>query len=102
MNKNSEINYLLKQPSAWIPIGMSLLALALILGYVAVFGIVQQTDEGTPARIFQLIMVAQLPIAAYFAFKWLPRRPIPSLLVLALQGIVWSIPIATIIWLEGL
>jgi hypothetical protein len=47
-------------------------------------------------------MVAQLPIAGYFAVKWLPRQPKQSLMVLALQAIAWIIPIATIIYLESL
>lgn len=102
MKKNSEDNSLLREPSAWIPFMMSLAALAMILGYVAIFGIVHQTDEGTPAHLFQLIMLAQLPIAAYFAFKWLPKRPGPALLVLALQAVGWIIPIAAVIWFEGL
>ena len=53
MQKNS----LLKQPSAWIPVAMSFAALVMLLGYVAIFGIVQHEDEGAPAHIFQLIMV---------------------------------------------
>ena len=105
MNTNSENNLLLKQPSAWIPIAMSVVALAMILGYVAIHGITNGIgggDEGTPARIFQLIMLAQLPIAGYFAIMWLPKRPKQSLIVLGLQAIAWIIPIATIIWLESL
>ena len=102
MNTNSENSSLFKQPSAWIPLVMSLVALTMILGYVAMFGIVQNEDEGTPARIFQLIMLAQLPIAGYFAITWLPKRPKQSLIVLALQAVAWIIPIATIMWLESL
>ena len=105
MNTNSENNSLFKQPSAWIPLAMSLVALTMILGYVAMFGITNGTgggDEGTPARIFQLIMLAQLPIAGYFAIKWLPKQPKQSLIVLALQAVAWIIPIATIMWLESL
>ena len=102
MNTNSENNSLFKQPSAWIPLAMSLVALTMILGYVAMFGIVQIEDEGTPARIFQLIMLAQLPIAGYFAIKWLPKRPVQSLIVLALQAVAWIVPIATIRWFESL
>jgi len=93
---------LLKQPSAWIPIAMSVVALAMLLGYVAIFGIVHNEDEGAPAHIFQLIMVAQLPIIAYFAIKWLPKRPKQSLLVLVLQAIAWIIPIVAVIWFESL
>jgi len=105
MNKNSENDSLLKQPSAWIPLVMSLVALTMILGYVAIFGITNGTgggDEGAPAHIFQLIMVAQLPITAYFAFKWLPKRPIQALIVLALQAVAWIIPIVAVIWFESL
>lgn len=102
MNTNSENSSLFKQPSAWMPLVMSLAALAMILGYVAIFGVVRNQDEGTPARLFQLIMVAQLPIAAYFAFKWLPKRPTQALIVLALQALGWIIPIITITWFEGL
>ena len=98
---------LLKQPSAWIPFVMSFAALMLLLGYVAYFGmtdqeIVQHKEEGAPARIFQLIMIAQLPEIASFAVKWLPKRPRHSLLVLALQSIAWIVPIAAVIWLERL
>jgi len=95
-------NSLLKQPSAWIPIAMSLAALTLLLGYVAIFGIVHSEDEGAPAHIFQLIMVAQLPIIAYFAIKWLPMKPKQSLIVLALQAVAWIIPIVAVIWFENL
>jgi len=105
MNKNSENNLLLKQPSAWIPMAMSLVALAFLLGYVAIFGFANGTsggDEGTPARIFQLIMVAQLPIIGYFAVKWLPREPRQSLLILGLQAVAWVIPILAVMWFESL
>ena len=102
MNTNSENNSCLKQPSAWIPLVMSLVALMMILGYVAIFGIVQHADEGAPARIFQLIMAAQLPIAGYFAIKWFPKQPKQSLIVLALQAIAWIIPIVAVMWFESL
>jgi hypothetical protein len=102
MNNPSKNNSLFKQPSAWIPLVMSLAALILIVGYVTLFGIVHNQDEGAPARIFQLTMVAQLPVAAYFAFKWLPKRPAQALVVLALQAVGWIIPIITVIWLESL
>jgi hypothetical protein len=81
---------------------MSLAALTMILGYVAIFGIVHHEDEGTPAHIFQLLMLMQLPVIAYFALKWLPKRPKQSLLVLALQVAAWIIPIVAVIWFESL
>jgi len=108
MNNNSENKSLLKKPSAWIPLVMSLAALALLLGYVAILGyvakfrIVQHEDEGTPAHLFQLIMLAQLPIVPFFAIRWLPKRPKQSLLVLGLQALAWIIPILGVIWFESL
>ena len=105
MKKDPDANLLLKQPSAWLPFVMSFAALAFLLGYVAIFGISNGTDrgdEGAAARIFQLIMAAQLPIVGTFAIKWLPRRPRQSLIVLALQAAAWLIPILTVMWLESL
>lgn len=66
---------LLKRPSAFLPLAMSCAALALVVGLVALFGLVRQEDEGAAARLFQLLLVAQLPIIAFFAITWLPRAP---------------------------
>ena len=49
---------LMKKPSAFLPIAMSLAALALVLGHAAMFGIVHEADERTAAHIFQLLMAA--------------------------------------------
>jgi uncharacterized membrane protein HdeD (DUF308 family) len=76
---------LLRQPSAFLPVAMSLVALALVLGHVALFGIVHEADEGAAAHIWQLLMAVQVPILAFFAFKYVPRKPKQALLVLALQ-----------------
>jgi len=75
----------MKQPSAIVPVLMSLAALMLVLVHAARFGIVHEADEGTSAHLFQLLMLAQVPIVAFFAIKWLPRTPKESLQVLALQ-----------------
>lgn len=76
----------IKHPSALIPLAMSFAALALVLVHTAVYGIVREADEGTPAHIFQLLLVAQLPFVAFFAIEWLPRNPRSAMLVLALQA----------------
>jgi hypothetical protein len=102
MSSHTQNQSLFKQPSGWIPIAMSLAALVFLLVYLAVFGISYHPDERAPARIFQLIMAAQLPISAYFAIRWLPRRPKQSLIVLAVQAVAWIVPIATVIFLESL
>lgn len=64
---------------------MSLAALALVLGHIAMFGTVRQADEGTAAHLWQLLMAGQLPVIAFFAIKWLPRTPGPALLILVVQ-----------------
>lgn len=99
---NTENQSLFKQPTAWIPLVMSFVALAMILGYVTMFGIVHNEDEGAPARIFQLIMVAQLPIVAFFGLSWIAKKPKETLVVLVVQAIAWIVPILTVIWFEGL
>ena len=76
----------MKQSSALLPITMSIAALALALSHVALFGVVHEADEGTAAHLWQLLMVGQLPVVAYFALKWLPRAPGKALAVLLLQA----------------
>ena len=76
---------LLKRPSALLPLAMSATALALVIGYVTLFGTARQTDEGTAAHLWQLLMAGQMPIIAFFAIRWLPVEPKRALPVLALQ-----------------
>ena len=76
---------ILKQPSAFLPVAMSLTGLALVLGHIAVYGPAREADEGAVAHLWQLLMAGQMPVLAYFAIKWLPRAPKPTLCVLGLQ-----------------
>ena len=76
---------LLKRPSAFIPIAMSVMALSIVLGYAAKFGVAPQADEGTAAHLWQLLMAGQVPIIAFFIFKWFRTQPKQASLVLALQ-----------------
>ncbi len=76
---------LTKLPSAFLPMAMSLIALAVVLGTIALFGVVHDSDEGAAAHIFQLLMAGQVPVLAFFVIKWLPRRPRQALSVFALQ-----------------
>jgi hypothetical protein len=89
-------------PSAYLPLALSLSALAFMITYVAVFGVSEPGgDEGGPARLFQLIMLIQLPIMGYFALRWLPGEPRQGLVILALQILAWVTPVALIIFLES-
>jgi len=78
----------LKRPSAWTPLAMSLAALALVLGYLAFYGIPRRGgDEGATAHTWQLLMAGQLPVIAYFVLRWLPQDPRKSVPVLLLQAV---------------
>jgi uncharacterized membrane protein HdeD (DUF308 family) len=75
-----------KKPSAFVPMAMSLTALAVLLGAIAASsGAVRDSDEGAIAHIWQLLMAGQVPVLAYFVIRWLPRIPRQTLFVLALQ-----------------
>ncbi len=77
---------MMKLPSAFLPVAMSLAALATVLGHIVMFGVVREADEGAAAHTFQLLMAAEAPIVVFFAIKWLPRFPRQSLQVLAVQA----------------
>lgn len=87
MNPSSNsFGAMVKHPSAFLPLAMSLTALALVLGHVAIYGAAREADEGTTAHLWQLLMAGQMPVLAFFAIKWLPRAPKQTLCVLALQA----------------
>lgn len=76
---------IMRRPSAFLPVMLSLLALTLVCSYVALFGVIHQTDEGDPAHLWQILMAVQIPIIAFFLIKYVPQRPKQALLVLTLQ-----------------
>ena len=77
----------LKRLSALIPLAMSLVALGVVLGHIAMFGGAREADEGAAAHLWQLLMAGQIPVIAFFAIRWLPRTPGQALLVLMLQAV---------------
>jgi hypothetical protein len=89
---NQSFGTIVRKPSAFLPLAMSLTALAL-LGGAYIFALVtgqagleRQQDEGAIAHLWQLLMAGQLPVLIFFAIKWLPRAPRQTLCVLALQA----------------
>jgi len=76
----------IRHPSAFVPLAMSLSALAMVVGYVAIYGVARQSDEGAVAHLWQLLMAGQVPVVAFFAIKWLPQAPRPTLCVLGMQA----------------
>lgn len=96
--RKAEMKTLIKHPSAWLPIAMSLAALATVLTSVAIYGIVRGSDEGAGAHIFQLLIALQVPLVAFFALKWLPKVPREALGVLALQVCAVLGALAPVFW----
>lgn len=77
---------LMKRPSAFVPVMMSVLALTVVVVHVALYGAAREPDEGTAAHLWQILMAGQLPIVVFFGVNWLRRTPRPALLILALQA----------------
>ena len=77
----------LRKPSAFLPVGMSLAALSVVFIHIALHGTARQADEGAAAHLWQLLMAAQVPIIVFFAIRWLPQRPKYGLAILALQAV---------------
>ena len=88
---NQSFANMVRKPSAFIPLAMSITALALVAGaYIFALstghgGLVREPDEGAIAHLWQLLMAGQLPVLLFFAIKWLPRAPKQTLYVFALQ-----------------
>ena len=77
---------MLRKPSAFLPMVMSLIVVAVEWYSFARYGIVREPDENAAAHIFQILMAAQIPVILFFAIRWLPRFPRQALAVLALQA----------------
>jgi len=76
----------LKNPSAFLPVAMSLMALTIVFVHIVLYGAAREADEGPTAHIWQILMAGQVPVLVFFAIRWLPRAPRPTLYVLALQA----------------
>jgi len=79
------VQALIKRPSAFLPIAMSITALLMLGILAATNGLVREADEGFAAHFWQLLIAGQVPILAYFLFRWLPRMPRATVYVVVLQ-----------------
>ena len=96
---------MMRLPSAYLPVTMSLAALVIVLGAVAVDhahggAIAHDPDEGAIAHLFQLLMTVQWPITLFFVVKWVRRAPRPMLGVLGLQAAAWLAGCAPVYFLH--
>ena len=79
-----------KRPSATVPLLMSLTALALVLGSL-LSGVGRQADEGPTAHLFQMLVVGQLPVLAFFGLKWLRKEPRAAFTIMAAQAVALAL-----------
>ena len=91
---------LMRKRSAWLPPALSLVAIGLIVAHVAFVGVAPQADEGTEARIFQVLMLLDALVIGAFAVRWLPIAPKEASAVVALQLLMAAIPLVTVAVLE--
>lgn len=92
---------MLKHPSAFLPVAMSLAALATVFIFIALNGTAPQEDEGAAAHIWQLLMAAQVPVVLFFAIKWVPQSPRQAMPILALQvgaALAAMVPVFLLHW----
>jgi hypothetical protein len=66
---------------------MSLCALVLVAIQLGTHGVEPARDEGAVAHLWQLLMAAQLPVIAFFAFRWLRWAPWQAVTVLVAQAV---------------
>jgi hypothetical protein len=91
----------IRQPSAVLPVVMSLAALTIVLIHLLRFGAAPQADEGASAHLWQLLMAGQVPIVGFYALTHLTQTPKTAVAVLTVQflaGVAAAAPIFLLGW----
>ena len=77
---------LIKHPSAWLPIVLSLIMMVVFIFFFVTAGVPQrQADEGAGAHLFQIWLVLEIFMIPFFAFTWVPKMPREAFMTLAIQ-----------------
>ena len=92
---------LMRRPNAYLPLAMSVGALAMIVWFVEVHGVVHQPDEGAQAHLWQILVAGQVPLIAAFAYRWLPTARRPALVVVGLQVAAITLLAVAPLWSLG-
>ena len=85
-----------KIPSAWVPLAMSVAALAVVAGHAVVSGVAPETDEGAAAHAWQLLIAGQMPVIGWFLLRWLPKGRAAAATVLAAQVFALVVAVAPV------
>jgi len=83
-------------PSAWLPLAMSAVALAILAVQLLTVGATREADEGAAAHMWQLLMAGQVPLIAWFTLRWLPRGPRLAMPVLGAQLLAIAVAAAPV------
>ena len=89
----------IRQPSAFLPVAMSRAALSTLILHISLFGVARESDEGSAAHIWQLLMAGQVPVVGFFAVKWLAKTPRQAVKVLVMQIGAAAAALAPVYWL---
>lgn len=93
------IRALWARPSGFVPMVLSLAALALLTGRLVTVGIARHGDEGAFAHLWQLLMAGQLPAIAWFALRGLHVAPRAARVVLSIQIALFLAAVAPVYFL---
>jgi len=82
---------LARRPSGFIPVLMSLAAFGVVIVNIAIVGTGRQADEGAAAHIFQLLIVTELPLLAFFIARSLRNGVWAVVTISAIQAAALSL-----------
>lgn len=100
MNSKPGMSVLMRRPTAFVPMLMSLAAFAVVASYIVIYGVARESDEGAAVHIWQLLVCAQFPLVALFVFNWLPKAPQAAMRVLLMQSGAFLVAAAPVFFLH--
>ena len=75
------------KPSALIPAIMSVVALFLFCIQLLIHGMQPVRAEGAFSYLYLLLVVAQLPVIAFFLYRWFRQAPLKGMPVVLSQAL---------------
>ena len=92
----SNVISLAGKPSGFIPLLCSFAALTTVVVALASGAGARQPDEGAAAHIFQVLIVAQAPMLAFFGLRWARKTTWAALTILIAQIFAIGVAIAPV------
>jgi hypothetical protein len=60
--------------------------LVLVAIQISIHGMSPEPDEGALAHLYQLLVIGQIPVIAFFGLRWFRQTPLQGLRVVVAQG----------------